>query len=137
MEMLVTLFIIALLSSILLYGVSGFVRSSRTNLCRAEMAHIASAVQAYYISINDVEPDYKVDFDADMVQYGLLKKDGTIDPWGQEYKVLYQGLGGGKTLISQVVLEINKATSIYSSGPDKVWDNKDDVEYVFIIDAGG
>ncbi len=136
MEIIVTLFIIAIFASLLLYALIGASKDMKILTCRTEMTNISSAVQAYYHSISDVAPNAEIDFDVDIVDSGLLKREAVLDVWGQEYKILYQGLGGGKTLISQVILQANKATSIYSSGPDKEWESKDDLEYVFIIEPG-
>ena len=133
MEIIVVLFIIAIAASLLLYGARNAYRTVRKNTCLNEMGLISAAIQAYSTNIDDVYFGDELSF-GDLIVTDYLKKTDAYDVWGQEYKVKFQD-DDLEYITKENVLKLNKTAAIYSSGPDKAFETKDDIEHVFIINT--
>lgn len=120
-ELLVTVVIIVILSSMAVWAAEGQITKSRIARCQSELAAMRSVVQMYYVN-NETYPTIQ-DIAATMQAAGIRRNqadpNGVKDPWKQPY-----------FYYTPPSNDVNRYY-IVSKGPDKNWGTGDEIYATF------
>ncbi|MDA7950746.1 MAG: type II secretion system protein GspG [Pirellulaceae bacterium] len=123
LELLLVMAILLLLASVAVIGTQAMIKSAKVNTAKITLGSIQTAVDAYYLAVNEYpidlidliyEPD---DSEGDWAGPYLDGGEKAIDdPWSQAFYI-------------ESVGDDDQYYRIYSSGPDQTEGTDDDISY--------